>query len=326
MPRILNVQEIKDSARSRWGVIYASLAPELSAAITSSPRHVSCPMHGGVDGFRLFKDWEDSGGAICNTCGTFGDGISVLRWLHGWSFVECVEQIAVYLGLDIETMAPSLESGDAWRNDNNDRLRIDAIWKETIPDNGLLSRYLRMRGLSGEVPASIRLHPALEFFDKSGTSCGEFPVMCAPIQRQDGQMVSIHRTYLSADGSGKAAVDEPKKLVRPIYPGATRGAAIRLGPIAARICVTEGIETGLAVQESTLCTTLAAISAGNLERFDPPAGVRIIEIWADNDVSGAGQRSSARAFRNLSERGYIVTVKMSPKMGKDWLDIMNENK
>jgi putative DNA primase/helicase len=88
------------------------------------------------------------------------------------------------------------------------------------------------------------------------------------------------------------------------------------------ICVTEGIETGLAVQEHTGITTLSAISAGNLERFEPPRGVRFVEIWADNDISGTGQRSSARAERSLSSLGYIVSVKMSPVIGADWLDVL----
>jgi phage/plasmid primase-like uncharacterized protein len=241
--------------------------------------------------------------------------------VNDWSFPQTVEQVAEHLGVDPEyELDPVLDSGMGYVEDTANRLRIDMLWRETMPDNGIISNYLKSRGLSGRVPLGLRLHPDLPFYTREGVVTGTFPAMCAPVQNGQGKMVSIHRTYLSPDGSGKADVEQAKKLLPPVYPGAASAAHIRLGPIQSHINLTEGIETGLAVQEKTLVPTLAAISAGGLERFQPPAGVRTIEIWADNDISEAGQRSSARALRALTAQGYIVAVSLSPEPGTDWLD------
>ena len=59
-------QELRDQAQGRWSHILASLAPELESALDKAPRHVPCPVHGGKDGFRLYRDYEDNGGAVCN--------------------------------------------------------------------------------------------------------------------------------------------------------------------------------------------------------------------------------------------------------------------
>jgi phage/plasmid primase-like uncharacterized protein len=306
---------VKAAARGKWADILSSLAPELQDALGRGVRHGPCPKHGGIDGFRFFKDFEETGGGLCNTCGTFADGISMLRWVNGWGFPECLRELAEYLDI-----GPAFDSENSWRNDTANLLRLQTVWMATVKDTGIISTYLKSRGLSGAVPESIRLHPGMDYYEKDGPSIGAFPVMCAPIQDAAGQMVSIHRTYLKPDGSGKADVGQSKKLVRSVFPGATRGAAVRLGPITSKICVTEGIETGIAVQEHTGVTTLAAYSAGNLERFEPPLGAHVVEIWADNDISGAGQISSAKAQRALEERGYLVSVRTSLKMGEDWLD------
>ncbi|MBW2135795.1 MAG: hypothetical protein JRG72_11325 [Deltaproteobacteria bacterium] len=65
---------IREQARGRWSRILLTLAPELETAVQKAPRHVPCPVHGGKDGFRLFGDWEETGGGICNTCGNFPSG------------------------------------------------------------------------------------------------------------------------------------------------------------------------------------------------------------------------------------------------------------
>ena len=64
-----DVNEVRAAAEGRWLEICGILAPQLAPAMEKIGTHVPCPVHGGDDGFRLFKDFSKSGGGICNTCG-----------------------------------------------------------------------------------------------------------------------------------------------------------------------------------------------------------------------------------------------------------------
>lgn len=103
---------VKAAADGRWEQIFSSLAPELSAAMERPGRHVPCPVHGGVDGFRLFPDYNERGCGVCNTCGIKTDGIEMLMWLHNWSFKETVRRIAECIGVRVENNVLSTTDED----------------------------------------------------------------------------------------------------------------------------------------------------------------------------------------------------------------------
>ena len=88
---------IHERAPGRWLDILSGLAPDLRPAVDRLGRHVPCPVHGGQDGFRLFRDADQTGGGICNSCGSWHDGIDLLCWINQWRFGECVKAIADYL-------------------------------------------------------------------------------------------------------------------------------------------------------------------------------------------------------------------------------------
>lgn len=99
--------QIKAAARGRWDVVFSVLAPSLKAAMRAGRKHhVSCPKHGGTDGFRLYPDWLESGGCICNTCGSRSDGFATLQWLNDWDFPTTVEKVADVLGFQKEESRP----------------------------------------------------------------------------------------------------------------------------------------------------------------------------------------------------------------------------
>ncbi|KXS30453.1 MAG: P4 alpha zinc-binding domain protein, partial [Candidatus Gallionella acididurans] len=77
---MMKAKELKQLASGRWESIVASLAPQLAQAIERLPHHVPCPVHGGVDGFRLFRDFDETGGGVCNTCGIQHDGHTLIMW------------------------------------------------------------------------------------------------------------------------------------------------------------------------------------------------------------------------------------------------------
>ena len=94
-----DVESLKAQAVGRWLAIISHLAPQLSQACQSPGRHMKCPCHGEQDGFRLFEDASETGGGYCNLTGSKADGLALLQWTNGWSFIETLEAVADYLGI-----------------------------------------------------------------------------------------------------------------------------------------------------------------------------------------------------------------------------------
>lgn len=93
---------------------------------------------------------------------------------------------------------------------------INKIWNETFSAKlSIVEKYLNCRGYTQEIPNNIRYHPNL--YHQPTKQC--FPAMIAAITIwQSDQIQAIHRTYLKADGSGKAS-SSPNKMML----GATKG-------------------------------------------------------------------------------------------------------
>ena len=76
---------VVDEAQGKWLEIFYGLSPAMRpavAAATTNQGHVPCPVHGGTDGFRFFKDGASRGASVCNTCGAFPSGMKTAAWLN----------------------------------------------------------------------------------------------------------------------------------------------------------------------------------------------------------------------------------------------------
>ena len=74
----------------------SALAPELNNAIANVGKHVKCPLPGherSKDGFRLFFDFPQSGGGVCNTCGIFANGVLLLSYIKSIRTSEAYKQL-----------------------------------------------------------------------------------------------------------------------------------------------------------------------------------------------------------------------------------------
>lgn len=91
--------DVRNAARGRWGEVLLRLAPSLRDAIARPGRHVPCPVHGGTNGFRMYRDFEDNGASVCNSCGNFKDGFQTLMFINGWNFSTAVTEVGKVLGL-----------------------------------------------------------------------------------------------------------------------------------------------------------------------------------------------------------------------------------
>ena len=298
--RDVRVQDVKVRACGRWLAIFSALAPELSDAVKRLGRHVPCPVHGGTDGFRLFNDAARTGGGICNTCGSFADGIALLEWFTRQSFQETLMDVHRVLNGEVASpivIAPRRPATDRI-DDATLRKILNDTWAEsaalTKPENRLAMQYLESRGLSRRLFArlsDLRFHPRL-LYRENGRADRYLPGLLALVRAADGTPVTVHRTYLSEHGE-KARVRSPRKLFPvPTDGPALAGAAVRLGEPRKVLGIAEGIETALSAYAASGTPCWSAINATLLERWRPPQGVDIVHIWADRDRNGRGLRAA----------------------------------
>ena len=102
----------------------------------------------------------------------------------------------------------------------------------------------------------------------------------------------------------KASVSRPRKALGRIF-----GHAVRFGRPAdgASLLVGEGIETVLSLVTAVpTITAAAALSAGSLGAFSPPAGTARLVIARDNDDEG--ERAALRLARRCARAGVAATV------------------
>lgn len=199
--------------------------------------------------------------------------------------------------------------------------RLLSLWDKAQPITGSdpAGRYLLNRGLSVPNDAmALRYIPELDYWYNGIRS--PFPAMLAAVTNPSGEIVALHRTYLTPEGY-KAPVSSPKKLTPPA--GSLRGAAIRLTPPALRngrlsLGVAEGIETALAASIMSGVPVWSCISASGLKSFSLPAGVQNLYIFGDRDENEAGQQAALHLARQVAVK---VTVRvLQPEKTGDWND------
>ncbi|WP_445658347.1 DUF7146 domain-containing protein [Achromobacter sp. NCFB-sbj8-Ac1-l] len=186
--------------------------------------------------------------------------------------------------------------------------------------------YLAGRGLPIPDTPSLRFEPALAYWE-DGKLMGLFPAMLAAVARPTGEVVAVHRTYLTWDGR-KADVPTVKKLTGTSGP--MSGAAIRLGRPQTRpdgrpgLAVAEGIETALAVMAMHGIGCWAAVSAHGLQSFEWPGEVQNLYVMGDNDASNTGQDAAQRLAMHAAGKGLTARVYIPERVGQDWADVLRD--
>jgi putative DNA primase/helicase len=125
----------------------------------------------------------------------------------------------------------------------------------------------------------LRWHPALS--DRLSGYTG--PALVALVTDVDtGEPINLHRTWLAPDGSGKAAIDRPRRLLK----GDRSRGVVRLwsdAEITMGLVVGEGIETCLAAARAGFTPCWAAMTAGNLKAFPVLPGLDGLTVLVDHD-------------------------------------------
>lgn len=235
------------------------------------------------------------------------------------------EQRDLWAALRKMGLAPDRESPDPYRpqkraqktikpaEDSDDKSEaVAAIWRRSRPIAGTIGEiYLRARGYTGPIPPTLRIahgkHP-------SGDGFHPMLVAAVFIEGRTDQCVAVHRTFLRADGRGKAAVEPDKMTLGPC-----KGGAVPLAPAGQALAVSEGIESGLSYMQLTGTPTWAALSTSGIRNLQLPLEVREVIVAADPDIPGI-RAARAAAERWITEGRRVRIAR--PPIGFDFNDIL----
>ena len=228
--------------------------------------------------------------------GEHGDLLDIIRHCSGAPTLRvALDEARAFLALPA---APAAGEADAY--DATEAAR--RLWRRCRAIDGTHAEaYLMARGLARRRFAALRFHPELRY--REGTCTRRLPALVAAVTSNDGAVCGVQRTWLDPRLPAKAGVASPRKAL-----GRVHGLAVRFGrPAAGTLLVGEGIETVLSIVTALPDTVAAAaLSAGSLGAFAPPAGVARLVIARDNDVEG--ERAVERLVRRCTRTGVAALV------------------
>ena len=308
--------DIHEAARGRW----AAILPKFGVAASFlNGKHGPCPFCGGgerADRFR-FDDKAGNGTFFCSKCGA-GNGVDFVMKVKGWPFIEAKFEILKLVG-EAPLVVPK-----AARSDTDMKARLDGSWKRARPLDDVASstRYLRARGIDmKQWPSQLRDQMDCPFKHADGNRTYH-PAMVAKFVSADARDFTLHRTFLTTDGH-KADVPEVRKLAPGKVP---QGGAVRLAPSADTMGIAEGIETALSAMILFNIPVWSCLTAGLMQKWEPPPTAKNIIIFGDNDATYTGQAAAYGLAYKLSAHGLNVEVRIPDEIGWDWNDMLVEER
>lgn len=296
------------AARGKWKGILMELGVSQSFL---TGKHGPCPICGGDDRFR-FDDKEGRGTSFCNVCGA-RDGMKLAIDFLGDGFQSVATRIDQIVG----NIKPSASIVKREWTEEERSAELRRIYQESLPitPGDVAHRYLASRKVDGLFyPPALRFHPALK--DGEG---GVRPALLAMIGVPGKKkFVSMHRTFLKPDGSGKADMESPRKMMPGPLPD---GACVMLSDYrGGALGVAEGIETALSASALFDMPVWSAINTTMMVKWLPPDGCKEIAIFGDNDKKYGGQSAAYTLAHKLAGKGMFVTVNIPTVEGADWAD------
>lgn len=332
------IRKLKDKARGNWDYIISTIAPCTIAAIHANSSHVPCPVHGGTDGYRVYDDFHQTGGSICNSCGNFSDGFATLEFATGLSISEIIKQVRDLLqggSIPAPKTKPAVKSKPKTVTSKKATKRLRAAWLQSSrKDQTLIEAYVLSRGLPVKLAkvwaGQARQNTVMRTYQKVNgkvVNYGVQPAILSIVYNGEGQAISLHRTYLDSKGAKNTVLPNAKTLMPSKEGVKWFSCAVRLGEQPeTTLNVAEGIETSLAVMAMGESHCWATINAQNLAGFVPPKNIETVVVWADLDKSNTGFEAAQSLQERLCEQGIKVVIKLPPmpipshSKGVDWLD------
>jgi putative DNA primase/helicase len=306
----------KERARGRWRHILPALG---IAGTFLTGRNVPCPMCGGRDRFRFIDRQDADGMWVCNQCQPRPrPAIDLVVAWTGKPFREAAQAVDSVLG----DRAPIVRRQIPVTTTASDGAAYaKKIWRRSagVRPRDVVDRHLRSRGVGMDLyPPCLRTNPRDWHWDAVTSVSTPHPAMVAMVTSPDGKHVATHRTFLADDGSGKANVSAPRKVVGRYGKSPT----IRLMPPAPTMGIAEGIETAIAAGRLFHMPVWSVICANGIETFQPPPECRHLVIFADHDHHGVSQRAAEKLCARLS---ITTEIRVPEQPGTDWNDVLMES-
>lgn len=248
------------------------------------------------------------------------DGRLLLRCHAGCGFAAILDSLRGLRLVASDGRRPETDFAEMARQRTEDAAQAEkreaqalTCWREAWPVRGTLAEYyLRGRGITCDLPDSLRFHSACWH-----PSARRFPALVALVE--GGDRLAVHRTYLRPDGLGKAEAEPARAML-----GTVAGGAVRIVEADGSIVVAEGIETALSLASGLLgcpATIWAALSISGLRGLALPPLPGRLTIASDGDEPGraAGHALATRA----SGLGWRVSLLPAPA-GRDWNDVLQK--
>ncbi len=241
--------------------------------------------------------------------GTHGDLFDIIETRCGLSsFGDVLREARRFLSLPSPEDQPESERPSKAKVNSPEAAR--RLIKASQPLIGSLAElYLRGRDITHLAGlSSLRFHPRCYYRPEGSEEVETRPAMIGVVTDLSGQITGAHRTWLTADGSDKAPLEDPRKSM-----GNLLGNGVRFGGADEVLAAGEGIETVLSVRQALPhLPMMAALSSGHLGAIQFPPGLRRLYVLRDNDP--AGNAAVARLCRRAEQVG-IEGVVLRPQHG-----------
>ncbi|WP_267394978.1 MULTISPECIES: CHC2 zinc finger domain-containing protein [unclassified Sphingomonas] len=256
-----------------------------------------CPFH--ADRTPSFTIYADDRRAHCFGCGWSGDVLDFVQQAYDVKLPGAIEMLDGGALRELEQQrAPAKPKADM-------RPVAQRIVNGSVAIEGTPAEvYLRSRGITMDLPHTLRFAriPPPQI-DGNGVLAangpGLLPALIAIVADAAGELLGLQRTYLTKDGRKAATkpTDTDRKPKVKYSLGNVIGGSVQLGPAAASMLVTEGLEDGLTLAQALGRSVWVAAGTSMLPAMSFPASVRAIVIGADGDAPGeVAAQKAAEAF------------------------------
>lgn len=278
-----------------------------------------CGVCGSSDAGSFHKDgpWH------CFSCGASGgDMLDFHRQVNGLTLADAARDLGAWIEDDrpaprnTPAKPPSRPVAAREREPLSEYakslLQDSVALQDTIGAKYLTSRRCPLPPADGD----LRFHPRV-WHSPTGTY---WPGLIGTVTDvRTRETIGVHRTFLAADGTGKAPV-EPDRMTLCNK----QGGVIRLWPdeaVTYGLAVAEGIETASSLAHA-FRPVWACIDAGNLAALPVLPAIETLLIGADNDP--AGIKGANACAERWHAAGREVRIVMAPTEGADLNDVAQE--
>lgn len=235
----------------------------------------------------------------CFGCGAQGDVLDLVMRAYNVKLREAIGMLDGGALAELEQQRPPAKpKGDM-------RAVAQRIVSGSSPIEGTPAEaYLRSRGITMGLPHTLRFArlapPKIEGNGVlAANGPGLLPALVAIVTDPAGALVGLQRTYLTEDGRKAAtkATDSDRKPKVKYSLGDIVGGSIQLGPPAASILVTEGLEDGATLAQALGRSVWVAAGTSMMPQMVFPPVVRSVVIGADGNAPGeAAAQKAAEAY------------------------------